>query len=218
MLELSRISVGPADRWGELCVIPGGPGLVVFAHCNGNARESQRSLQVARRLQQRELSTLVFDLLSPRELDDAYNPTDVTLLTARLQDALAALPEPVRGLPLGLFGSGSGAAAALAFAAQHPGRVAAIVSRGGRPDLAGDALAAVTTPTMLIVGALDTDVLELNRRACAQLTCERCIELVPRATHLFLEAGALDTVALRAADWFVAHLRRNHGPSAKRMG
>jgi pimeloyl-ACP methyl ester carboxylesterase len=208
MLEHLKLPVGDEGRWGELCVVPGARGVIVFAHCNGHARESLRSAQVANRFQQCGFGTLVFDLLTARELDDPHRPADIALLTARLEQAIDALPEALHGLPLGLFGSGTGSAAALTFAAQHPLRVAAVVSRGGRPDLASDVLASVASPTLLIVGALDTDVADLNRRALAQITCERRIELVARATHLFLEAGALDTVALRACDWFAAHLSR----------
>ena len=208
MLEHSRIGVGDPDRGGDLCLVPNARGLVVFAHCDGNAGESRRSRDLARWLQQRELSTLVFDLLTPREREDPEAPYDIDRLAQRLLAALDALPATPRAEPVGLFGSGTGTAAALVVAAYHRDRVAAVVSRGGRPELANHVLHLVKAPTLLIVGAADASAIEPNRRAYAQLRCERRIELVPRATHLFLEAGTLQTVALRAGDWFVAHLRR----------
>lgn len=208
MLDLVELPIGGTGRSGQLCVIPGGPGLVIFTHANGNNRGSRRSAELARRLHQRELSTLVFDLLSPEEAADRALPVDVDLLAGRILQAMDALPPELAGVPIGLFGSDTGAAAALVAETRRPRSVAAVVSRGGRPDLAGTALTQVRAPTLLIVGAADSEILELNRWAYAQLPCEKRIELVPRATHLFLEAGALDTVALRAGDWFCAHLRK----------
>jgi pimeloyl-ACP methyl ester carboxylesterase len=207
MLEHMRIAVGEPDREGDLFTISGARGLVMFTHADGERHSSRRSLELARRLQQFELSTLVFDLLTRREADDSAKTFDIELLVQRVLQAFDALPLALRDWPLGLFASGPGAAAALVAATRRPHSVGAVVSRGGRPDLAGDALGAVRAPTLLIVGAADTEVLELNRWAYTQLRCEKRIEVVPRATHLFMEAGALDSVAHRAGDWFCTHLR-----------
>jgi pimeloyl-ACP methyl ester carboxylesterase len=164
-------------------------------------------LQVAQTLQHRGLSTLLFDLLTPTEADNRANVFDIGLLSQRVLEAIDALPADMRGLPLGLFGASTGAAAALAAAAERPREVQAVVSRGGRPDLAREALPRVRAATLLIVGGADTEVLQLNREAYKLLACEKRIDLVPRATHLFQEAGTLETVAELARDWFLAHLR-----------
>jgi putative phosphoribosyl transferase len=208
MLQSSRIQVGGPDRSGELCCVAGAQGLVVFAQANGNGVGSRRSAELAHQLQLRGLSTLVFDLVAPGEADAPAKSIDVEFLAQRLLQALDALPPVLHDLPLGLFGSGTGSAAALIAETRYRPRVAAVVSRAGRPDLAGNALASVLAPTLLLVGAADAEVLELNRRAYARLLCEKRIELVPRATRLFLEAGALDAVARHAGDWFCAKLRR----------
>ncbi|KVD18064.1 hydrolase [Burkholderia ubonensis] len=186
-------------------------GIVVFAHGSGSSRSSPRNRAVAQTLVNAGLATLLFDLLDRDEEDvdriTALYRFDIDLLARRLCAAIAwirALPE-CRPLPLGLFGASTGAAAALVAAAREPA-VGAIVSRGGRPDLAGNALERVAAPTLLIVGARDEQVLDLNRRAAAQLTCETVIEIVPGATHLFEEPGALDAVARLAAAWFVRWL------------
>ena len=192
---------------GELRVHEQASGLVVFAHGSGSSRNSRRNQQVAQTLQQHGLGTLLFDLLTPREADDRHKVFDIALLGQRVLEALDALPSPARDLPLGLFGASTGAAAALVAAASRPETVQAVVSRGGRPDLAGEHLGRVRAATLLIVGGSDTEVLELNREAYALLRCEKRIEVVPRATHLFEEAGTLDTVARLASEWFVGHLR-----------
>jgi len=210
MLEIVEIAIGGTGRTGQLCLIPGGPGLVIFTHANGNHLGSRRSADLARRLHQRELSTLVFDLVSPEETQAGADPVDIDLLATRTLQAMDALPPDLAGVPIGLFGSDTGAAAALVAETRRPKGVAAVVSRSGRPDLAGAALSQVRAPTLLIVGAADSETVALNRWAYAQLPCEKRIEMVPRATHLFLEAGALETVALRAGDWFCNHLRK-HG-------
>jgi putative phosphoribosyl transferase len=207
MLPTSRISVGGAGRGGELCAVPGAQGLVVFVHATDNNHRHWRSAELAHQLQLRGLSTLLFDLLALGEDDAPAKAVDVELMAQRLLQALDALPQELHGLPLGLFGSGIGTAAALVAETRYRPRVAAVVSRAGRPDLAGDALAAVVAPTLLLVGAADAEVLEFNRWAYARLQCEKRIELVPRATRLFLEAGALDAVARHAGDWFCARLR-----------
>lgn len=207
MPEHRRIAIGAKGLEGDLDLVQPSRGLVVFAHGSGSSRNSRRNRHVAQLLQRRGLGTLLFDLLTPDEADDRSNVFDIPLLGQRVLEALDALPEPARALPLGLFGASTGAAASLVAAAGQPERVQAVVSRGGRPDLAHDHLERVRAPTLLIVGGMDTDVLELNREAYALLRCEKRIDIVPRATHLFEEAGALETVARSAGDWFVQHLR-----------
>jgi len=193
---------------GDL-VIPGGAKAVVaFAHGSGSSRRSPRNIEVAERLQVAGLATLLFDLLTDGEARDRAKVFDIGLLARRLEGAvgwLRADPD-VRELPIAFFGASTGAAAAL-VAAAHLGRdVAAVVSRGGRPDLAVEALEVVSAPTLLIVGGADTQVLELNRQAQARMRCETRLEIVPVATHLFEEPGAIERVAELAAAWFVAHV------------
>jgi putative phosphoribosyl transferase len=200
------ILIGAKQLPGDLCALAGAKGLVVFAHGSGSSRLSRRNLLVAQSLQARGLSTLLFDLLTRDEEADRANVFDIDLLARGMLEALDAVHADAHTLPIGLFGASTGAAAALVAAARRPLDVQAIVSRGGRPDLAGDALQAVCAPTLLIIGAADSDVLELNREAYRQLRCEKRLELVPRATHLFEEAGALETVARQASAWFVEHL------------
>ena len=207
MLDHRRLTLGTQRLEGDLCLVEPARGLVVFAHGSGSSRHSRRNLRVAQTLQRRGLATLLFDLLTADEADDRSNVFDVALLGQRVLAALDALPAPARDLPLGLFGASTGAAAALVAAASRPASVQAVVSRGGRPDLAGEHLGRVRAATLLIVGASDTGVLELNRAAYALLRCEKRIDVVPRATHLFEEAGALETVARLAGEWFVDHLR-----------
>jgi putative phosphoribosyl transferase len=191
---------------GSLYLPPAG-GVVVFAHGSGSSRHSPRNRAVARVLREAGFGTLLMDLLSPDEELERRAVFDVGLLASRLTAvtdwlrAVAGTPRPV-----GYFGASTGAAAAL-WAATEPGaEIAAIVSRGGRPDLAGPRLASVTAPTLFIVGGADRQVLELNREAAAQLTCPHRLEVVPGATHLFEEAGALDAVARLARGWFAEHL------------
>ena len=186
-------------------------GLVLFAHGSGSSRFSPRNTLVANILGRAKFATLLFDLLTPKEeqIDSETRKLrfDIALLTERLVDATRwALLQPwIKKLPLGYFGASTGAAAALAAAARMP-EVSAVVSRGGRPDLAGAALADVQAATLLIVGGADREVLELNRQALAQLRCEARLEVVPHATHLFEEPGKLDIVADLAAKWFLRHL------------
>ena len=206
MLNHSRIVIGARGLEGDLCTVERARGLVVFAHGSGSSRNSRRNQQVARSLQLRGFGTLLFDLLTPDEADDRAKVFDIDLLAQRMLEALDALPAQASGQPLGLFGASTGAAAALVAAARRPDSVQAIVSRGGRPDLAGDSLGLVRAATLLIVGGSDTEVLKLNRAAYRRLHCEKRIDIVPRATHLFQEAGALETVADLAGGWFVAHL------------
>jgi putative phosphoribosyl transferase len=207
-----RIPSRAALLEGELRVPADARGLVAFAHGSGSSRHSPRNALVARALEGAGLATLLFDLLTAEEgeLDDRTRHLrfDIDLLAQRLSDALlfAERRPEVRGLAMGLFGASTGAAAALVAAASLGDRIGAVVSRGGRPDLAGEALARVRAPTLLIVGGLDVHVLELNRHALEQVRAERRLEVVPGAGHLFEEPGALERVADLAAAWFVRHL------------
>jgi pimeloyl-ACP methyl ester carboxylesterase len=192
---------------GSLSVPSGAAGIVLFAHGSGSSRLSPRNAQVAEALNEARLATLLFDLLSPGEARDRRNVFDVALLAERLAVATGWLetdPE-LCTLPLGYFGASTGAAAAL-WAAAEEGGVAAVVSRGGRPDLAAPRLAGVRAPTLLIVGGRDEVVLELNRRALELLTCEAELRIVAGATHLFEEPGALEEVSTLAREWFASHL------------
>ena len=197
---------------GDLSLPTQPAGLVLFAHGSGSSRFSTRNRAVAQRLNDAGLATLLFDLLTAdEEVIDARTAQlrfDIPLLAGRLTgtvDWLAARPD-LATLPLGLFGASTGAAAALIAAAERPQRVAAVVSRGGRPDLALPVLERVRAPTLLIVGGHDREVLALNREALAALTCEKALAIVPGATHLFEEPGALEQVAQLAGDWFLRHL------------
>jgi dienelactone hydrolase len=186
--------------------------VVLFAHGSGSSRHSPRNRHVARLLNEAQLATLLIDLLTPDEeavdLRTAHLRFDIGLLAERLVGAADWLTQhpDTRELPIGCFGASTGAAAALVAAAERPEAVAAVVSRGGRPDLAGAALGRVRAPTLLIVGGNDFQVIELNRAAFAELRCEKQVLIVPGATHLFEEPGALDEVASRACAWFQRHL------------
>ena len=197
---------------GHLTIPSGARGLVVFAHGSGSGRHSPRNQAVARSLNDAGLGTLLFDLLSPEEEADRANVFDIPLLAGRLGAATAWLldQDDTRALPVGFFGASTGAGAALWAAAEPDSPVRAIVSRGGRPDLAGARLESVRAPTLLIVGGRDEAVLEMNRDAARHLTCEHRIEVVPGATHLFEEPGALEAVADLAARWFLEHLFGTH--------
>jgi predicted phosphoribosyltransferase/dienelactone hydrolase len=201
--EVDVVRVGPLTLAGTLTVPPVAVGVVVFAHGSGSSRHSPRNRYVAERLVQAGLGTLLLDLLTPDEELEHAQVFDVGLLAARLRAACAWVrADPEAGtLPLGVFGASTGAAAALACAAADP-TIAAVVSRGGRPDLAGPLLADVKAPTLLIVGGDDTVVLDLNQRAAARLQCEHRVEIVPGATHLFEEPGTLEQAAALAAAWF----------------
>lgn len=190
-------------------IIPGNsPGVVIFAHGSGSSRLSPRNRQVARTLNQAGLATMLFDLLSVEEAEDRRNVFDIPLLASRMGEAIAAAreSEELCGKKIGLFGASTGAAAALCAAAKESKNVAAVVSRGGRPDLAFDALDAVTAPTLLIVGGLDEAVIRLNEEAFARLRCKKRLEIVPGATHLFEEPGCMDQVTALAAQWFKSYL------------
>lgn len=206
------IETEDAPLEGMLALPAGTSRLVVFAHGSGSSRFSPRNRQVAQYLNDKGFGTLLFDLLTPREneadqVSRAYR-FDISLLGRRLEGTVdwLARQEVLEDLGLGLFGASTGAAAALIAAADQSDRIQAIVSRGGRPDLAGNALAKVRAPTLLIVGGLDLQVIELNERAAAQLACEHRVTIIPGATHLFEEQGKLEEVCRLAADWFERYL------------
>lgn len=202
------IPAGPRTLPGRLTVPQGARGIVVFAHGSGSSRLSPRNIAVARQLQVASLGTLLFDLLTDDESDERRNVFDIELLADRLMQATAWVtgqPETT-GLPVGYFGASTGAAAALVAAAQDPDAVSAVVSRGGRPDLAGAWLEKVAAPTLLIVGGHDHPVIDLNRDAQRQLHCLCLLEIVPGATHLFEEPGTLAQAARLARAWFLEHL------------
>lgn len=207
-LRAVRIPAGGVELPGELAVPAQARGVVVFAHGSGSSRLSPRNRLVAQTLREARLATLLFDLLTPPEAADRRNVFDVSLLAARLEAARSWLREqPEGGLSVGFFGASTGAAAALWAAADLGADIKAVVSRGGRPDLAAPRLREVQAPTLLIVGELDDVVLELNRQAARQLACEHELVVVPGATHLFEEPGTLERVAAHAAGWFERHLR-----------
>jgi pimeloyl-ACP methyl ester carboxylesterase len=193
-----------------MLAVPQKPGgLVVFAHGSGSGRFSPRNAYAAHALQERGFATLLFDLLTPGESADRRNVFDIDLLARRVSEAIdwARADGRTRTLSIGLFGASTGAGAALAAAAGCPAEVAAVVSRGGRPDLAGAALARVRAPTLLIVGGDDREVIALNRSAQAQMSCESELVIVPGAGHLFEEPGTLDQALAAAAAWFEAHIQ-----------
>ena len=207
--RLVSIPSGTASLEGMLEMPPSAQGVVLFAHGSGSSRHSPRNNFVAARLREEGLGTLLIDLLTPAEDQDYERRFDIALLVQRLHDTVRWLAvEPATlGVPVGLFGASTGAAAALQLAAAVPSRVAAVVSRGGRPDLAGImSLERVKAPTLLVVGGDDTEVLELNEGAYAHLKCEKALLVVPGATHLFEEPGTLAIAARHAADWFTRHL------------
>ncbi len=205
----------PADEvtlTGDLEIPENARGLVLFAHGSGSSRRSPRNQAVAETLRDARLATLLFDLLTPdEEIEDARTAQlrfDIALLSRRLVLVTQEIADhPLcENLRIGYFGASTGGAAALRAAAALGPKIGAVVSRGGRPDLAGEALAYVKAPTLLIVGERDSEVLRLNENAYAQLQCEKSLAVVPRATHLFQEPGALEEVARLAALWFRRHL------------
>src|SRR6059058_6179393 len=213
-----EIQAGHAVLSGNLTIPDGASGLVVFAHGSGSSRHSPRNQFVARTFNDAGLATLLFDLLTPEEESvDLYTREhrfDIGLLAERLVAATkwAREQKQTRDLKIGYFGSSTGGGAALVAAAELPNEVGAVVSRGGRPDLAGAALPKVKAPTLLIVGGEDHVVIELNEEARAQMKCECKIEIVPGATHLFEEPGTLEQVAKLASDWFLLHAAGTVGP------
>ncbi|GII90991.1 hypothetical protein Ssi02_12220 [Sinosporangium siamense] len=211
MGEEVHIDVGGVRLGGHLMVPPNAEGVVAFVHGSGSSRHSPRNRYVAGVLNEAALATLLFDLLTVEEELNRDNVFDIGLLAERLVGVTAWLEsrEDVVGLPIGYFGASTGAAAAL-WAASVPGvEIAAVVSRGGRPDLAADRLGAVRSPTLLIVGGRDEVVLDLNLAAQRELRCESELRIVPEATHLFEEPGALSMVADFARDWFTWHFERH---------
>jgi len=212
-----RIPAGRAMLDGNLTIVAQAKGLVLFAHGSGSSRHSPRNQFVARTLNDAGLATLLFDLLtSEEESVDVYTREhrfDIGLLAERLVYATkwAKQQKQTKDFRIGYFGSSTGGGAALVAAAELPDDIGAVVSRGGRPDLAGDALPKVEAPTLLIVGGDDHVVIELNEQARAQMKCECKIEIVPGATHLFEEPGALEQVAKLASEWFLLHIARNGG-------
>ena len=208
-----RLPSGDAWLYGDLALPESFTGLVLFAHGSGSGRHSARNRQVAQRLQQRGIATLLFDLLTVQEeqvdLQTREHRFDIPLLTQRMQDATlwAAQQPQLRHARIGYFGASTGSAAALIAAARLGARIGAVVSRGGRPDLAGPvALAAVTAPTRRVVGGADASVLGLNEGALRVMQCEKQLTVVPGAGHLFEEHGALEQVSALAGDWFASHL------------
>jgi pimeloyl-ACP methyl ester carboxylesterase len=205
--RIRTITIAPVGLEGLLGLPPDAKGIVLFAHGSGSGRLSPRNNFVAQGLQDSGLATLLFDLLTVEEARDRRNVFDIELLAQRLLVATAWARGYVETgeLPIGYFGASTGAAAALVAEAAHEGRVAAIVSRGGRPDLAGRALSAVEAPTLAIVGSDDVAVLALNRAALAALRCAKELVIVPGATHLFEEPGTLEAVVEHALGWFLTH-------------
>lgn len=205
-----RIPAGAVTLEGELHLPPGTQGVVVFAHGSGSSRHSPRNVFVARTFQSVGLGTLLFDLLTREEEVNYETRFDIEFLTRRLEAATKWLiPQPqTKSLAIGYFGASTGAAAALQAAAALGSAIKAVVSRGGRPDLAGAALAHVTAPTLLIIGGEDHSVIKLNQDAYELLHSEKQLVIISGATHLFEEPGTLEEVARLASQWFTQHLRR----------
>ena len=202
-----EISVDGGVLRGELSTSPYAVGLVVFAHGSGSSSRSPRNRVVAQTIHEEGIATLLFDLLTEQEQEQVSKRFDITLLTERLLRAVGWVGrEPsVAQLPIGFFGASTGAAAALRAAATLNGLVQAVVCRGGRTDLTGELVEDVVSPALLIVGACDEEVLELNRKTLQDLRCEKRLSVVPGATHLFEEPGALEVAARLAATWFKSH-------------
>jgi pimeloyl-ACP methyl ester carboxylesterase len=210
--EVRNVRISPLGMAGTLARPAAARGLVLFAHGSGSSRFSPRNVAVASALNRHGIATLLFDLLTPEEEADRANVFDISLLADRLVQAARWTRElPLAALPLGLFGASTGAAAALVAAAALPDQVAAVVSRGGRPDLAGDALEQVRAPTLLIVGGNDLSVIELNAQAFRRLRVPKSLEIVPGASHLFPEPGALEAVMKLATQWFEHHFAAQQG-------
>ncbi|MFC3079697.1 dienelactone hydrolase family protein [Phenylobacterium terrae] len=206
-IAIQRVGLPPLAAF--LGVPEGAKGVVVFAHGSGSGRNSPRNNHVAEKLREAGFATLLLDLLTPEEERDRGNVFDIRLLASRLEAATDWMMDnpATAGLAVGYFGASTGAGAALVAAAERPREVAAVVSRGGRPDLAQDALPRVAAPTLLIVGGWDEPVIDLNRAARARMTAEVELVIVPEATHLFEEPGALDQVIGHAKAWFLRHLK-----------
>lgn len=203
-----QVAIPPLGLPGDLTVPKNPRGIVLFAHGSGSSRHSPRNRYVAEKLNENGFATVLFDLLTPEEEQDRRNVFDIPLLADRVVEAsIWITSEPdLEDLPLGLFGASTGGGAALVAAAELKGRVSAVVSRGGRPDLASDFLPQVISPTLLVVGSLDHDVIKLNQQALVALICTKRLEIVPGASHLFEEQGTLDLAVDHAASWFKTHL------------
>ncbi|CAG1016895.1 Putative phosphoribosyl transferase [Burkholderiaceae bacterium] len=208
MIDTIELEIPPHGLAGMLGLGERQQGLVIFAHGSGSGRLSPRNQHVAAALRAAGFATLLLDLLLPNEEHDRAKVFDIELLAERLGDATdwAHLHTDTALLPVGYFGASTGAGAALVAASDPKNRVGAVVSRGGRPDLAGEALEAVTAPTLLIVGSLDTQVIALNQQAMKRMHGEKLLSIVPGATHLFEEPGTLDQVVVLATSWFRQHL------------
>jgi putative phosphoribosyl transferase len=206
------VKIPPIGLSGDLVIPPNATGIVLFAHGSGSSRHSRRNRYVAGVLQQGGLATLLLDLLTETEeevdLQTRHLRFDIGLLAGRLGETTDWLhqDQATMRLPLGYFGASTGGGAALVAAAERPNAIGAVVSRGGRPDLAGIALRRVQAPTLLIVGGNDYEVIELNRQAMAAMRCEKELSIVPGATHLFEEPGTLEQVSKLALSWFKRHL------------
>jgi dienelactone hydrolase len=214
-VERREVRIPPLGLAGDLWIPAAAGFIVAFAHGSGSSRFSPRNRDVAEALNSRGIATLLFDLLTASEEADRANVFDIPLLAERLVQAVRWLDRQpgVAGLPLGLFGASTGAAAALVAAAELGSRVGAVVSRGGRPDLAGRVLDRIGVPTLLIVGGADSVVIELNEQALARLGGAKALQIVPGASHLFPERGALEAVIAHATEWFDRHLG---GPAPRR--
>jgi predicted alpha/beta-hydrolase family hydrolase len=219
-VQALQIHSGSATLEGELIVPDAAQGIVLFAHGSGSSRHSPRNQLVARAIRDAGVATLLFDLLTreeeAREAHTRHMRFDIGLLARRLADATRTIKgrAPTARLKAGYFGASTGGGAALVAAAEFGEEIGAVVSRGGRPDLAADALPRVKSPTLLIVGGLDVAVIKLNELAFARLMCKKELRIVPRATHLFEEAGTLEEVAKLAADWFRSYLCADSGGDA----
>ncbi len=216
-VERREVIIPPLGLSGTLTIPAGAHALVVFVHGSGSSRFSPRNRAVAHALNEHVIATLLFDLLTEQEEANRANVFDIGLLAERLVQAVDWIDQDpqLRHLRLGLFGASTGAAAALVAAAQLGDRIGAVVSRGGRPDLAGPVLDELKTPTLLIVGGRDFGVIELNEEALARLQGPKAIEIVPGATHLFPEPGALEIVMAEAARWFEAYLAKGSAPGSE---
>ncbi|MEQ1607809.1 MAG: dienelactone hydrolase family protein [Hyphomonadaceae bacterium] len=208
LVQSVDVDIGRLRLPGILAVPENPRGLVIFAHGSGSSRLSPRNAHAAAFLYEVSIATLLFDLLTNTESADRRNVFDIPLLASRVGEAISWARDnpPTAALPIGLFGASTGAGAALAVAAARPAEVTAVVSRGGRPDLAGDALAGVRAPTLLIVGGNDREVLALNQAARARMRCVTELLVIPGAGHLFEEPGTLDGALAAAAEWFKSHL------------
>ncbi len=215
-VDVRNVAIPPLGLPGTLSIPGGTPSVIAFAHGSGSSRLSPRNIQVSDALIARGFATLLFDLLSEDEERDRTNVFDIPLLARRVYNAVRWLDHDhaTRDLKVGLFGASTGAAAALVAAADLGSGIGAVVSRGGRPDLAADALAQVRSPTLLIVGGADVGVLDLNREAFESLRCEKSLAIIPHATHLFPERGALEAVISHAGRWFARHIGADGGHDA----